>query len=139
MVDDSYTIRQPKEWWVQVLPWLKYTIEFLKFAIPLSAAGAAVYDDATAKKYENQIKLLEQMVESLPSLAETSDDVRRLRTAQTDELTGAALRALYHLLDQLDPSHYWQNLNRIITPYGGILWLCPEHRREYEARSLENY
>ena len=50
---------------------------------------------------------------------------------------GAALRALNHFLNEVDPSQEWSDLRETPTPDGNILWLCPEHREAYIAKPLD--
>jgi len=45
---------------------------------------------------------------------------------------GTALRAVRHLLQELDPSQTWGGLQKVLTPEGHYLWLCPEHARVYQ-------
>jgi len=40
---------------------------------------------------------------------------------------GAELRAIRHLLEELDPSQVWGGLRKTWTPEGHCLWLCPQH------------
>lgn len=43
------------------------------------------------------------------------------------------VRALARFLQEADPQRRWCNLERVVTPEGSILWLCPEHRDEYRV------
>ena len=42
-----------------------------------------------------------------------------------------ALRTLFTLLDDLDPSHEWGGLSSIQTNDNNYLWLCPDHKKEF--------
>jgi internalin A len=130
-------LHQPKEWWGQVSPWMRHLIRFLKFGVPLGAAIEGVYNAATAKQFEAEIALMEQMVASLPDLGD-DEHPRSFADSQgrTQEAEGAALRALRNLLKALDPAEHWADLRRTPTPDGNILWLCAEHRAVYEVKPL---
>ncbi|MDM8532496.1 leucine-rich repeat domain-containing protein [Anaerolineales bacterium HSG25] len=58
-----------------------------------------------------------------------SDDVTGL--GQDNLAVGPSLRALHALLNQVDSSHHWAGLTKVITKDGNILWLCDEHRGLY--------
>ena len=47
---------------------------------------------------------------------------------------GAALREFHDLLRQLDKdrTRTWGGLQRVTTPAGDILWVCPQHYKEYD-------
>jgi hypothetical protein len=45
--------------------------------------------------------------------------------------SGAALRAIRRLLDELDPPQHWGGLTRVLTPEGHYLWLCEHHAETY--------
>ena len=45
---------------------------------------------------------------------------------------GETMRALRALLKLANPDGDWGELTRVLTPEGHRLWLCPEHRKEYE-------
>jgi len=47
---------------------------------------------------------------------------------------GPALRALHTFLKEADPNERWGNLHKVVTPDGNILWLCGQHRQQYEAK-----
>ncbi|MGB8509009.1 MAG: hypothetical protein WCD76_11550 [Pyrinomonadaceae bacterium] len=139
-VGDGYLLRQSQEWWLTVSPWLNQLIKFIKFGVPMGKAVGAVYDETVFEKAKAQTDLMSEITKTIPQLAESSVAMSfsesRLDLAQDQQSVGAALRALYHFLDQADPTHTWGGLSRAITPDGNILWLCAEHRQQYEARPL---
>ena len=53
------------------------------------------------------------------------------RGTYLEPVRGAPLRALRQLLDKKDSYHNWGGLEKVLTPEGHYLWLCPEHAREY--------
>lgn len=137
MHGEGYPLHQPKEWWGQISPWLGHLVHFLKFGVPLGAAIEGVYDTVTAKQFEAEIVLMEQMTASLPDFGD-GEHSRSFAATQgrTQEAEGAALRALHGLLRTLDPAEHWADLRRTPTPDGNILWLCAEHRAVYEVKPL---
>jgi hypothetical protein len=46
--------------------------------------------------------------------------------------SGSELRMIRRILGKKDTSHHWGGLERKVTPEGHILWLCPEHAKEYK-------
>ena len=134
---DPYVVRQSEHWWATMAPWLDHLVRFLKFGVPLGRALAAIHDDQAGTKMKNQITLLEEMVKNAPKPTDVITSPAALDASLSDQsMTGPALRALYTFLKQEDKSRKWGGLHRIPTPDGNILWLCEEHRQQFEARRL---
>ena len=140
-VKTSYPLRQAEEWWITVSPWLNYLITFLRFGIPLAGKSLeALLDEADVKKIQNSVALFEEIAKASPQLP-ALDSMDRSTTVpilgREQEMIGPALRALHSYLDTIDPHGIWGELNRTVTPDGHILWLCAEHRLQYEAKPLQ--
>ena len=137
-VDEGYKLNMPKEWWVNVSPWLKHLITFLKYGVPMGHAIGAVVDSVVITSLDSQISLLETIVGDIAdvNLPDAKADLERSVRGDHEPATGAALRAVHAFLDKADPDHNWGDLARVITPEGNILWLCAEHRKQYEAKPL---
>src|SRR5258707_296447 len=58
------------------------------------------------------------------------------RSQETRKIIGPALRALHSFRTRADAGRTWGGLQKTITPDGNILWLCAEHRKQYEAKPL---
>lgn len=142
IVDEGhgYDLEVPREWWTIVAPWLKYLITFLKYGVPFGDALGAVIDAADFKAIENQLKLLEKITEDLPGIVVESDPLSAVENdlhVGRDQAVGPALRVLHSFLDEVDKQHYWNGLQRVVTPDGNILWLCGKHARPYEVQPLQ--
>jgi len=140
-VKTPYPLRQAEEWWVTVSPWLNHLITFLKFGIPLAGKSLeALLDEADVKKIQNSINLIEEIVKDSPQFP-VLDSMDRSTTVpilhKQQEMIGPALRALQSYLDAVDPHRIWGELHMTVTPDGHILWLCAEHRHQYEAKPLQ--
>ncbi len=138
--EHGYDLKMPKRWWTTVAPWLKYLITFLKFGVPLGDALGAIVDTVDFKAIENQLKLLEQITVDLPEIVVESgslDAVEKELHVGRDQVVGPALRVLHSFLDEVDKAHYWNGLQRVVTPDGNILWLCAKHARPYEVQPLQ--
>ena len=127
-VGDGYRVRQAKEWWVVVSPWLRELTKFLKFAIPMGSAIAGAFDEGAFNQIKGQADLLEQIVQVLP------DATWQAHGGGLE--FGAALRALQAFLVEADKNRAWGGLIRTVTPDGSILWLCGHHRKPYEEKAL---
>lgn len=115
------------------------SIKFLKFGIPFGKAVEGVYQVAAMNPLQPDIDLMEEITQNFPTL--TISELMKPIAAETDmeeniEAVGPALRALYNFLKQVDPNEVWSGLYKTPTPDGNILWLCEEHRREYQSRPL---
>lgn len=136
-VGDGYPLRQAEDWWIAISPWLNHLIRFIKFGVPMGKALGAVYDEETIENMEANLELLDEIVENLPECSVSeSITAAQSNSAQDQQVVGSALRALYSYLHQADPQHIWGGLRRTLTPDGNILWLCGEHRRQYEVKPL---
>jgi hypothetical protein len=91
------------------------------------------------EEMKNNIKLMEAMTKNLPTFkAESASSVRASQdpVGPDQTATGAALRALYSFLTDVDKTQNWGGLEHTVTPDGNILWLCAEHRKQYEPKVL---
>ncbi len=138
-VGEGYKLREAEEWWKNVSPWLNHVIKFLKFGVPMGRAIGAIYDEVDVEHMKAQIDLMEEITQQLSEI--TSPDT--LNDALIDphlnheeQVIGPALRALYSFLLKADPGHIWGGLHKTLTPDGNILWLCEEHRKQYEVKPL---
>ncbi|MEN8220766.1 MAG: COR domain-containing protein [Pseudomonadota bacterium] len=100
-----YEIKEPAEWIKTIAPYLKRLIAVLKYAAPPTDAD---------------IETTQALAQQLPN-----------NQGDSEQLQGAALRALRHFLDEHDPQQHWGGLKKILTPEGHYLWLCEHHAREY--------
>jgi len=100
----------------------------------------ALLDEADVKKIQNSINLIEEIVKDSPQFP-VLDSMDRSTTVpilhKQQEMIGPALRALQSYLDAVDPHRIWGELHMTVTPDGHILWLCAEHRHQYEAKPLQ--
>lgn len=138
-VGDGYSVRRAEEWWVEVSPWLHHLIKFLKFGVPMGKAIGAFYDEDAGDKMKANIGLLEEITKGLPQHT-IEDSIKRgavtLDTISDQKAVGPALRAICSFLNEIDPSKQWGGLHKTVTPDGNILWLCREHREQYEPKPL---
>src|SRR6266568_2872488 len=140
-VKTPYPLRQAEEWWATVSPWLNHLVTFLKFGIPLAGKSLeALLDEVDVKKIQNSINLIEEIAKDSPQLP-VLDSMDRSTTVpilhRQQEMIGPALRALQSYLNAVDPHRIWGELHKTVTPDGHILWLCTEHRHQYEAKPLQ--
>lgn len=140
-VSEGYSVRQPKTWWTSLAPWLYHLIIFLKFAVPMGGKIAGVaYEKTVMDEIKSSIELMEQITKSLPKVA-TLDSISRTpaqpEVVEEEQVAGPALRVLHSFLKEVDPMQRWGDLHKIVTPDGNILWLCGEHRAEYEVKLVE--
>jgi internalin A len=136
----GYDLRQTKDWWIKVSPWLKYLIEFLKFGVPIAGKVLDIaVNEETYKQLGKQIDLLEQIIENIPQIAE-HDPLsleERHHPGGFEQNIGPAMRVLHSFLKEADPHQYWDGLEKVVTEDGNILWLCHEHARPYQVHPLQ--
>ena len=132
---DPYTFDRQPEWLVKIGPYLAMLLTVLKHAAPLAgpALGLAASDLAT--RMQNETELMKAIIDQLPGTRPNENSVTSLLEAvpSTNIELDSDYRAVFALLDALDPAHHWRGLNRVRTPEDQVLWLCRDHARERRA------
>lgn len=134
---DGYKLRKAADWWLTVSPWLNHALIFLKYAVPLAGGAEKIINPDLIKAFQDQIDLLEEILDDLPDLGaleSMSSVTRHTLIIEGQQAEGPALRALHTFLKEQDPNETWGGLHITPTPDGNILWLCSDHRRQYEAK-----
>ncbi len=134
---DGYKLRKAADWWLTISPWLNHAVSFMKFAVPLASGVEKIINPDLIKAFQDQVDLLEKIIEDIPeldALDSMSSLTRQTRIVAEQQAVGPALRALHAFLKEQDSNETWGGLHKTPTPDGNILWLCSEHRRQYEAK-----
>lgn len=128
--EQGYELRESKEWWKTMSPWLRRLVTVLKTGGSLGKAVGAVFDQADVDRFANQIDLFNEILNDLPAI-EALESVSQVNDGATSpsgqHVEGAALRALAAFLETADPAHHWHGLQRVVTEDRRILWVCPQH------------
>jgi GTPase SAR1 family protein len=137
-----YPLRARAEWLQPLAPYLRRMVSVLKYAAPLAGAvlplagpTLGLASEGLQKRFKEDIEFTKALVEKLPEFGEFAIPKAEGRVAELTgamRAEGAELRALRHLLDQLDPSHAWGGLSAVWTPEGHCLWLCQEHAAAFQ-------
>lgn len=131
--DDPYTIEQPAEWLTKISPYLGMLLTALKHAVVLAGPVLGIAAAELAARLQHETDLMQAIVDQFPG--HPGPDPRQaglLEPATRPDIElDSDYRAVYALLDTLDPAHRWSGLNRIRTPEDQILWLCADHARQY--------
>jgi hypothetical protein len=141
-VGGEWVIKRPREWLVKIAPYAKVAATLLAAAVPIGGhVWKVVIDEALRKGVEGKIELMETLTEKLLTATKElgelggSDVVR----SEPDDrygnqliAEGAGLRQLHQLLLELEPSHKWGGLRRVLSNTGDYLWLCPAHYSVYD-------
>ena len=136
----GYDLRQTRDWWVKVSPWLKYLIAFLKFSVPITGGVLGVMlNEEMYKRIDKWVELLEKITEDIPDIVERDPTnlAERSHLGGFEQNVGPALRALHSFLKEADPNQYWDGLQKVVTEDGNIFWLCEEHALPYQIRPLQ--
>ena len=129
--EPPYIVNQPDRWLAAAIPYLRTLLTLLKHAAPLVGPVLGMSSDHLANQLTYETRLMNALVAQLAAIADTEQALAKDSHSVEFE---ADHRALYGLLDQLDPSRHWAGLSRIYTPEGEILWLCRDHARQYAHR-----
>jgi internalin A len=139
-VGDGYPLREAKDWWLKLRPWFNHLLTTLRIVLPVGKALGTLYDASGVEQIQEQLAFMEEINSLIPELGKLdslSEAVPGSHVHRDQEMTGAALRALYQFLVQADPSRMWGGLARVVTLDGNILWLCEKHHQEFEAKPLD--
>jgi internalin A len=133
LTGNGYAFERPAEWLTKISPYLNMLLTVLKHAAPLVAPVFGLVTPDLDARFQRETALMQALVDQMPD--------RAVRDGKSAELLESAIRsdveldsdyrAIYALLDTLDPAHHWAGLNRIRTPEDQILWLCREHALHY--------
>jgi internalin A len=133
-------INKTKEWWLEFSSWLSILLEMIKFAVPVVQAIPHIeIPEDTFSEFEKDLDIMMQFANRLPKEGFSKDIDRMIKDMDSRPrmAVDSALRLLYSLLNKLDPVHEWGGLSHVLTPDGTLLWLCPEHKKEYESPILK--
>lgn len=128
-----YEIQRPADWLVKAAPYLRTLNTILRATAPLIAPLSGITIPNVMERFNHQIELTTQIVDSIPDLAgqlEFESPVIKEK-ADLEDRSPATLRIVLEMLKELDPRQVWGNLSPIPTPEGHYLWLCDVHRQEY--------
>lgn len=135
--EQGYEVRQGKEWWNTMSPWLRRIVKILEVGMPLGKAVNEVFKQVDIERFAPEIEVFNEILGDLPAI----DAIDDLSNAQLDakvqtmqRLEGSALEALHTFLK--GHPRPWQGLSQIITDDGTMLWLCEHHRKEFEAHLI---
>lgn len=129
--EQGYELRESKEWWKTMSPWLRRLVTVLKTGGSLGKAVGEVFDQVDVERFANQIDLFNEILDDLPAFEaiETVSEVNGGATPPSGQhLEGAALRALAHFLEVADPARRWHGLQRVVMADRTILWVCEQHK-----------
>ncbi|MCP4363601.1 MAG: GTPase [Chloroflexi bacterium] len=129
-------LRQSKEWWLTLAPWLKRLMEYLRY-IPKGRAIATAYDEGIFQDFETSMKVFDAIIKAMPEVKthRTVEQVQSLDDRFSyQEVEGPSLRALHSFLKEKDDKQNWCGLHRTPTNDGNIFWLCDEHRKTYQPK-----
>jgi hypothetical protein len=123
----SYDTLQPKEWFIQVLPYLRTTLKFLKL-MPAAREVVAHFD---ASEIASHIQIFESVCKSAEQALADIDDIHVGRDNRAlprrDDVESPADRAIRKLLLKLGDTNFFKPLHKVLTPAGRVAWVCPAH------------
>lgn len=133
----GYEVRQGEAWWNAMSPWLRRIVKMLEIGLPLGKAVNEVFKQVDIERFAPEIDVFHEILADLPEIRviDALDNAQLDAKVQTmQRVEGVALEALHTFL-QGQPRP-WQGLSQIITDDGTILWLCEQHRKEFEANLI---
>jgi hypothetical protein len=131
-----YEISNPRKWMKVLQPVARTILPYLKPALALfkTATGLDVTPSLDVKALYAELALMEKLIQVIPDDLLNIDNTvsSHYSKGKPPRLEGAHLRGFYHLLDELDPSHYWGGLREFKTESGEWIWVCEKHYKKLQ-------
>ena len=133
--DRPYVFEKATEWFEKIRPYLAMLLTVLKHAAPLVGPVLGLAASDLSARVNNETELMQAIIDQFPNAIPDVNSISTLLAIvpRTDIELDSDYRAVYALLDALDPAHHWGGLNRVRTPEDQILWLCRDHTQELRA------
>ncbi|MCP4349137.1 MAG: GTP-binding protein [Desulfobacterales bacterium] len=129
---EKYTIRVPKKWLVSITPYYNKIMKYMKLFSPaIQSVAEITLDNADFGEYKDELGAGEKWIGKTGTLETGSEDFDY--EFHPHRAGGSELRMIRKILQEADPSEKWGGLERFVTPEGYILWLCREHKAEYDV------
>jgi hypothetical protein len=131
----SYELDPPKEWFVEISPYVRLIFKTLQLVVPLAGSvTVATLPTEQLERAQAHLEMMKALVAVLPSDLGHDPDKPGLgqATGQLAAAEGQALRAMRSILFQHDPLQSFGGMRRVQAPSGDFLWVCPEHYSEYD-------
>ncbi len=133
-VGEPYHIKVSREWLLTIAPYYNRMMKFLRWTLPMINPAVANLIGQELL-YKNEIDFAKNILKSIGNDIKTTkiniltdDDALRRIQARSE------INALSEILKEADPAEVWGGLIRKITPEGYVVWICPEHAKEYDVR-----
>ena len=132
----SYETSQPQKWFIEVLPYLRLTLRFLRLA-PLVGAPIAGLDGKEVAAHLDAFDRVCRTVESV--IADASDPplpdshvglYRRIPNVET--ATDREVRKFLLKLGEVDS---FKHLYKVFTPDDEVLWVCQNHYKMHYSHT----
>lgn len=126
-VGEPYHITSPPVWLQEMAPYIRRMASVLKYAAPAVGHGVGTISTAV-ESFSRAASFTRGLSERIEATSRQSPPNELFSDRETQNVAeGAELRAIRHLLEELDPSQIWGGLRKTWTPEGHCLWLCPQH------------
>jgi internalin A len=124
-VEPKYSFVRPREWFAKTAPYLRVVGRTVQLLAPIvGGVGGVVGNEAQG--VTDSARLMQAVATAAREIGDEAD------SGDDDVARGSGLRAFRELLFDLDASKTFADLERVLTPTGEYLWVCPYHRAEYD-------
>lgn len=133
LTDESgaYEIDNPQKWLRELAPALRRMARVVRLLAPVVGPFISVPPEIYETKFRASVEWTSKYFAQIENETHAAGVVIESLDDEMQSVTGAELRALRVLLEELDGVRHWGGLEPVRTPEGDVLWLCPHHRKAY--------
>lgn len=129
----KYSVEIPKAWLIKIAPYYNKILQLLKRLVPVLIPDAnSLSSDFLFEDVRPDMGMMKDYINSLRPISIHKQLIQESLPSPFSTTTGSELRVIRQFLQSVDASKTWGNLTRIVTPERHILWLCPDHIKEYK-------
>ena len=130
--EGTYNFVRQANWVRKVSRYARPILALLRTAMPLGGALADIMPTKEQLDHaSSELQHMQELLDEFPELPEDGPDWTAVENTQLTPASGAYLREVRHLLNQIDGFQSYGGLDWVQASSGDILWVCREHIAAY--------
>lgn len=131
----TYDLNPPKEWLAKVGPYMALVFRALQLIVPLAGSIAVtLLPQEQMAEAQARLQVMTTLVADLPGDMECKPGGGNVDQAadRLSTIEGQGLPALRAILFEHDELRAFGGMRRVQASSGDLMWVCPDHYREYD-------